>query len=358
VKKKYIILLILLLAIVLIAVFSGRNYSTLKQQESNFSVKDTSSITKIFMADNNVNEVVLKRTPHGWVLNNKYPANGKAVDLLLETIRKIKVKAPVSRAEHNNVVKRMAGFAVKVEIYQKVPRINLFNKIRLFYHEKKTRVFYVGDVTQNNLGTYMLMEGARHPYVVYIPGFRGFVSIRFSPKPDDWKSHVVFNQKLGDIKLVTLVDGEKPEQSFKVVVKNAMGDYDIIRLSDNSKVREYDTLRLLNFLTSFRDLKYEALLNKDFTPQEIDSITHSKPIYVLTLVTDKKDTVKVTMFKKPRFPDEVVNAVEELVPVDLDRMYGLINKDKDFVLLQYYVFDKVLHPLDYYVKKDEAGKKQ
>ncbi len=352
-KKKNIIIVLLLVVLAVAAVLTGNHYSTLKEKESDFSVKDTASITRIFMADKGVNEVLLERTPQGWVLNKKFPANSKAVDFLLETLRKIKVKAPVSKAEHNNVVKRMAGIGIKVEIYQRVPRINLFNKIKLFYHDKRTKVFYVGDVTQNNLGTYMLMEGAERPYVVYIPGFRGFVSVRFSPKPDDWKSHVVFSEKLGDIRSVSVENGKDSTQSFQVVVKNALGDYDLIRLSDHQKIKDYDTLKMLNFLTSFRDLKYEALLNNELTPQKIDSIKNTKPIYIITLVDNKNDTTKVVMFKKPRFPDAVVNAREELVPVDLDRMYGLINQGRDFVLMQYYVFDKVLHPLDYYLKKEE-----
>lgn len=351
-KKKHFIIFVLILVLAVVAVFTGNHYTTLKQKESDFSVRDTASITKIFMADNNVNEVLLERTPQGWILNKKYPANTKAVDFLLETLRKLKVKAPVAKSEHNNVVKRMAGIAVKVEIYQKVPAINLFDKIKLFEHEKRTKVFYVGDVTQNNLGTYMLMEGAKRPYVVYIPGFRGFVSVRFSPKPDDWKSHVVFNNRLINIKSVTLENGKEPGQSFKVVVNDATGDYDLIRLSDGQPVPNFDTLKILNFLTSFRDLKYEARLNHDLAPQKIDSILHSKPLYVLTLVDTKNDTTKVVMYQKPRFPDEVNNAIEELVPVDLDRFYGSINHGEDFVLMQYYVFDKVLQPLDHYLKKE------
>ena len=35
-------------------------------------------------------------------------------------------------------------------------------------------------------------------------------------------------------------------------------------------------------------------------------------------------------------------------PYDIDRLYGLVNEDRDFVILQYYVFDKVLRPLSYF----------
>ncbi len=351
-KKKKTRLIVVLIA--LIAVFiavNNNSTSTLNDKDSNFSVRDTASVTKIFMADNGVNEVLLKRTQHGWLLNKKFPVNKRSVDFLLETIKKIKVKAPVSKASRNNVVKRLAGSSVKVEIYQYVPRINLFNKVKLFYHEKRTKVFFVGDVTQNNLGTYMLMEGAENPYIVYIPGFRGFVSVRFSPKLDDWKSHVVFNKNLSDIKSVEIINNKKPNESFNVKVIDAMGNYNITRLADGTTVSDYDTLKLLNFLTSFKDLRYESRLNAILPPQRIDSILHTKPIYKVTLVDVKNDTTRVIMFNKNKLPDAVTKAYEQLVPVDLDRFYGSINNGQDFVLMQYYTFDKVLRPLSYYEKK-------
>ena len=351
-NKNRLLIIIVVLLLVVAALVTGNHYTTLRDNESNFAVRDTASVTKIFIADNNVYESLLERTNRGWVLNKKFPANKKAVEFFLETLKKIRVKAPVSKAAESNVIKRLAGTAVKVEIYQRVPYINLFNRIKLFYHEKLTKVFFVGGATQNNLGTYMLMDGAEHPYIVYIPGFRGFVSVRFTPKPDDWKSHVVFNHKLSNIKSVEVDNFQKPEESFRVTVEDAMGNYQITRLSDNAKITDYDTLKLLNFLTSFRDLKYESRLNNLLPPERIDSIINSKPIYNLLLVDVHNDTTKVIIYKKNRFPDEVNNAFDEFVPVDLDRFYGLINKGEDFVLMQYYVFDKVLRPLDYYIKKE------
>ncbi len=349
-KKKLLIIFIILLVVVA-AVITGNHYTTLKDTDTSFSVRDTASITKIFIADKNVNESLLERTPKGWMLNKKFKANQRSIDFFLETIKKLKVKSPVSNAARNNVVKRMASSAIKVEIYQKVPRINLFNRVKLWWHVKKTKVIYVGDVTQNNLGTYMLLEGAQNPYIVYIPGFRGFVSVRFTPKPDDWKSHVVFNKNLADIKSVQLENIKKPEKSFKVKMVDAMGRFEITRLNDGDALKDYDTLKLLNFLTSFRDLRYESRLNSILAPQKIDSILHTQPIYKITLVDLHNDTTKVTMFNKNRFPDEVNNALEELVPVDLDRFYASINDGEDFVLMQYYVFDKVLRPIDFYEKK-------
>ena len=49
---------------------------------------------------------------------------------------------------------------------------------------------------------------------------------------------------------------------------------------------------------------------------------------------------------------QTVNSIpEEERPMDVDRMYAFINDDRDFVLVQYYVFDKVIKDITYY----EAG---
>ncbi len=350
-KNKTILILIISLLVVGGLLLTGKQYSTLKDKESDFTVRDTAAVTEIFMADKNNHEITLKKTAKGWILNDTIKASDRKVEFLLSTLRRLRVKSPVSKAQYNNVVKRMASIAVKVEIYQNSYRIKL-GKIKLFPYVKRSKVFYVGDVTQNNLGTYMLMENSEQPYVVYIPGFRGFVSSRFSPLIDDWRSHVMFNYELSDINSVILHFGEKEKQneSFKIVIKDAMGNYSLFKLPENKEVKNYDTLKILNFLTSFRDLRYESYLKSDLPARKVDSIINSPFLYKLQLIDKKHDTVTLKMFKKNRFPDEVNKAYDQLVPVDLDRFYGYLPKTGDFVLLQYYTFDKILHPLSYYLK--------
>jgi hypothetical protein len=42
---------------------------------------------------------------------------------------------------------------------------------------------------------------------------------------------------------------------------------------------------------------------------------------------------------------------EEIPPFDVDRMYGMINNGKDFVLIQYYQFDKVIKPAGWFLRR-------
>ncbi len=346
-KNKLIVVITVFLAAIAIFLLAQNHYSTLKENETNFSVSDTASVTKIFIADKNVNSVIIERTPKGWVLNGKVNANDKLVNTLLATLKRMKVKSPVSLASHDNVVKRLSSIGKKVEIYQEVYRIDLFG-MQLFKHEKLTKVFYVGDVTRDNLGTYMLIEGAERPYIIYLPGFRGFVSSRFSPLIDDWRSHVVFSKTLNNIKNLKVYFGENDSSGFNIEVIDAMGNYKITRLLNGEMLKSFDTLKVLNLMTSFADLRYESRLNNILPPQKIDSIINSPSKYEITLLDNFGETTYVKIFERHRLPESVTKVYDKLTPVDHDRMYGLINEGDDFVLMQYYVFDKVLYPIGYY----------
>ena len=199
-----IIIAALLVVIAGVLIWNNRYLSTLQGEASDFQVWDTASVTKIYLADRRENESLLERQEDGWTLNGIYKAHPKQVNYLLTTLYKIRIKMPVSVASHDNIVKQLASQSTKVEIYQIVPRVNLFDKIKLFYHEKRTKVFYVGDATMDSSGTFMLKEGADKAYIVYIPSFRGFISTRFTANPDDWRDHTIFHEKLADIQSVEI----------------------------------------------------------------------------------------------------------------------------------------------------------
>ena len=349
-KNRLIILIVAVLLAIVVIILARSQYSTLKEKESDFAVRDTASITKVFIADKKENSVLLERSDSGWMLDNQFVANTKVVDFLLSTMKRLRVKAPVPLSVRNGVVSRLASIGTKVEIYQEVYRVNLFNRYKFLKQEKLTKVFYVGDATQDNQGTYMIIEDSENPYIVFIPGFRGFLYTRFSPLPDDWKSHNVFNKKLSDIKSVSLTFSEEPQSSFKVDVIDSRGNYAVTRLYNSSVLESYDTLRLLNFLTSFGDLRYETRMNNLMTPMKLDSIINSPPLYELTLIDKFNDTTYTRMFRKHSILESTLYAYDRLVPVDHDRFYALINDGDDFVLMQYYVFDRVLYPLSYYAK--------
>ena len=343
-----IIIAALLVVIAGVLIWNNRYISTNRGEDSDFQVWDTASVTKIYLADRRERESLLEREPQGWVLNGTYKAHPKQVQYLLTTLYKIRIKMPVSKASHDNIVKQLASQSTKVEVYQIVPRINLFDKIKMFYHEKRTKVFYVGDATMDGSGTFMLKEGADKAYIVYIPSFRGFITTRFTANPDDWRDHTIFHENMADIQSVEVDFNEDPEGSFRIdnIGKH---QYKLTRLIDNQDL-PYDTLKVINLMSSFGDLRFEALFTNTLPQERIDSIT-SSPYMHYIVVTDKDGNKQDMKTFKKLVLNGVTDIGGELGDVDRDRMYALVDDGKDFVLIQNYVFDKVLHDVRYY----EAG---
>jgi len=346
-KNRNIIIIVLILIVIAgVVIISKSRKGTFSKKDMDFAVEDTASVTKIFMADKKNRTLLLERQPNGkWKLNKKYKARPSGINMILETMNKLVPKAPVPKSAHNNIVAQLAAASVKVEVYQTVYRINLFDKIKLFPHEKLTKIYYVGSATADNMGTFMLMEGSDYPFIVHLLGFRGFVGPRYSIFEKDWRDHTVFRTKLADIKSVIMEIPKDPQNSFRV---DAAGDdFKLERLSDGSEVNGYDTLKLLNFMTAFADLRYESLMDEYVEPQKKDSIIHSLPQNIITLIDTKGDTTQVVTFARPN-DNQAMDTKGNVYVADVDRLYALVNDKKDFVMLQYFVFDKVIRPLSYF----------
>ena len=347
-NKITIVIAAILVVLAGVLIWNNRYLSTLQGEAADFQVWDTASVTKIYLADRRENESLLERQEQGWTLNGTYKAHPKQVSYLLTTLYKVRIKMPVSVASHDNIVKQLAIQSTKVEIYQMVPRINLFDKVKLFYHEKRTKVFYVGDATMDSSGTFMLKEGADKAYIVYVPSFRGFISTRFTANPDDWRDHTIFHKTLADIQSVSIDFNQDPESSFRI---DNLGkhQYKLTRLCDNQEL-PYDTLKVINLMSSFSDIRFEALFTNTMDQERIDSITNSPYVHYVVVTGKDGDVQDMKTFQK-LVMNGVTDMGGEVGDVDRDRMYALIYGGKDFVLIQNYVFDKVLHDVRYF----EAG---
>jgi hypothetical protein len=260
-RNTIIILIVLVLAIIAVVLYQMNTTSTIKSEESAFAVEDTSLVTKIFIADKNNNSVTLSREGSGqWLVNGRYLAHDVKVASMLSTLHNLSVRAPAPLTSRNSVITRMAGIAKKVEIYEYAPGFNLFGLIKTGWKERPVKTYYIGDQTPDNQGTYMLMEGTDSPYIVYIPGFRGFVSARYSPFPTEWRDHTVFKTRFKDIASVEIEYPYEPEKSFRVV-NNPDRSQELYDLQTGEKIPGYDTARMLGFMTSFHDIRFESFLN-------------------------------------------------------------------------------------------------
>jgi hypothetical protein len=293
------------------------------------------------MADKNNQSVLFERTNKGWTLNGSDKAHEQNMEMLLTTLRNLEVKYPVPQKAHDNIVKVMAANSVKVEVYKNDHRIKL-GQLKLFPFVKNASTFYVGNATQDNQGTYMLMEGADRPFVVTVPGFRGFVAARFTTNPKDWLSHEIFNIPYNKIQEVKVESSEFPNKNYEI--RKLEEGYEIMSLNNRQILRAYDTVALFTFLDAFKDINYEALLD-DMPEKKVDSILNSLPVFKISIKENNGEKHQINTYKMySRYDQEEIYGFKP--EYDLDRMYGWHNGQ--MLMIQYFVFDKITRPVEFF----------
>ena len=355
-KKSIVILSVAgILIIIAVIILVARKSSTFDYKSNQFAVKDTNHITKIFIADNYQNNVLLERQANGeWKVNKQFIAIQQNINDLLNVISGISIREPVALAARNNVNKWLATGSSKVEIYYKDYRIKI-GSFKFWQFENK-KVYYIGNVTQDNLGNYALMEGGKEPFIVNLPGFRGFISPYYSPFESEWKSHNIVKLKISKIKKVQIIDYENPEQSFSII-RDGERTFDIVS-NNNIKLPVYDTVKLFDHLSEYRDLNFEFFAN-DLTKGAKDSILCFK--FKDVIITDTKNTqTKISMYyMKNEFDTANYIYNEDFMDIyNRDKFYAVINDKKDeLVTCQYFVFDRIIQPLSYYLPIINESKK-
>lgn len=341
-------------ALVIIAVIlmvSRSASGTMDKAVKSFAVADTAAVNKIFLADADRHNVLLERVDNGWMLNGKYEVMPNNIEDLLNCIANISVKAPVSKSARENINKRMATGSVKVEIYYNDYRIRI-GKLRLWKCHKIKR-YYIGQQTMDNLGNYALLEGAKIPCVVYLPGFRGFVRPKYSPLEDSWRTHNIVKLKMSKIQKVSITDYENAEESFIIMKGN--GRHFNLFAANGMQIPAYDTLKLLDHLSDYRNLNYE-MEDMELSAEEKAAVLSNK--FKEVSITDiENHTTTITMYRINTVLDTANYEynMDFISAYNKDKFYAVINGNtKEIFLCQFFVFDRIVQPLSYYMPGNES----
>lgn len=341
-KNTIILLTSLLLIAVVVFVLLIKDNSTIEQ---NYHIEDTETITKVIIDDKDGNHLeILKIEDSVWSVNNS-PANLKVVDMLLTTLKSMRIREPIAQAARNNIIKQLASSGKTVKIYQEKYGVNL-GFIKLLKKEKLTKTLYVGSETQDNMGTYMMKKGDDNPCIMYIPRLKGYLSTRFSAIEDFWKSHAVFAYKKDEIVSLKVEIPNQQAESFQLT-KNGEG-FDFTLLQTGERLSSFDTLKVKALLSSCFELNYESVA-KDISKLEQDTIFGQKPTFVITIKDNEgKDNVLRT-YSKLYDPTSIATSQDDFYNIfDVNRCYALHSNNKDTLIMQFFVLDNLLKPASYY----------
>lgn len=313
--------------------YTKQPQSTINKAESDFAVADTALIDKIYIADKGDSEILLQRKENNsWVVNNKYKVRKGAIDLLLETIKRIKAKHPAADAAYDNIVRNMAGNAKKAEIYTKG-------------NEQPVKTYYIGGTDLEKTANYMLIEDAEQPYAVHIPGFTGYISGRYILKEIDWRDRTIFALRPENIKSVTLQYPMEPEKGFQLNVVDKQNFVLQALANQNVKPIPLKPASALNYLQAFRFLACEAYLD-DYT--RTDSLLQQTQKNILTVELNDGNKQQLDVYYIPvnKRSKTQFDQSGERVLYDVDRYYATLDSKNEVLLIQEYVFGKVLANLE------------
>jgi hypothetical protein len=306
------------------------NESLYQESEANFTFRDTSSIGKIFLVDNEGHSILLERNKDNrWTLNKQYPAMPLQIVNILTCLKMQTALKPVSELEHDRVVKLLAGLSTKVEVYD--------------LKGAKIRSFYVAGQGPNYHGSYMIIENARQPYLVEVPGFDGYLTPRYTTDLNDWRSRAQIELPADSIASISLQYSNQPLNSF--LLKNIKGGLEmIVDPGVKSKFPQFNTKRAIAYLDFFKLVNAEGYLNGS---EGLDTLISNAPLRCkLDIVKTNGQTIDLDLYWVDK-TDEALHSEENTAtqkdnPSKVDRMYAVNHGTHDTLLVQMRSFEKLL----------------
>ncbi len=339
--------------IVFICLIAGVSYfiyeyspSTMEKKESEFAVRNIDDITKIRLTDLRGNEVILTRKGKKWIVNGQYDVNDMSKDLLLTAIQKVEAQYRSPENSERNVLKDMAREHNKCEIY-------------LNGEDKPSKVYIIGGSTADGKGTYMIMERngqmAAHSYVTYIPGMNAYLTTRYFPAVEGWRSIWIYRDNDQTIQSLKVEYNREKQKSFEI--RRVATDSFVIANSDGQVLQQPKQKFIHQYLNFYGELPLEGFKNKDTLAR--DTILPTEPFCTISLKRTDKTETNVILYYIPVNEQTHVQFDDEgrKLLYDIEHYYLLFNDKKDFGLIQYYTWGKVLHNYDDFFSKPEAPAK-
>ncbi len=317
-QKKILIILFITITILLLLIV--KNISFENNYDKKFSVSDTSLISKIVIETSD-NKLELERKNNIWYVDSKFMARKKAIKMLLQTLRNIKIYAPTQKkiiTEINNKI---------IERNKKISLYNVDNEL--------LNSFYIGKLSPNKKGTYCLKHNAKKSYILNLPGIANNINKYFISDSFFWKNRTIFNFKLNEIKSV-LLSYQDSSKSFELnLAKN--NSYSVKQLQNKDIKKKLNTNAIKQYLSYFYNIEYQNIIF-GLSKTKKDSIINSRAENIITITDILNNKVSLKTYKIKLDSNKY----------DLNKMYGVVDDDKIIVVINYYTIDPILKDISYF----------
>jgi len=343
----FLLLAALLFLLAVIIFWYSHSASTLRASDSDFSLDRSMDILRIEMYDSDRSEEVImeKKDEQGrWILNTQFFANDLAVQQLINSMSRLRVRQPVSFENRIQIDQMLYEDGITVNFFVQAWRIHLGN-LKLFPYQRAYQSFVVGEDTPDGLSTYMRKSGSQMPFKVHIPALESGIAYLFEPYEREWRDPVIIDMERQQISRISVKDLRQPGQSYHLIRTND-GTFDFFDFDDPSQQIEVaiDSLRLERFLSSFRNVHYETLLDEE--QERLRNILMFEQPF-MEVAIQNRGGLEVSFVAHARHLQESMDEAQASLKRDPNRFYIQVNKG-EFALAQYYVFSRIMRPLSFF----------
>lgn len=320
---------VLLFAIILFRKADGDSaQGTRLVDERDFKVADITEVAKVFIADRNGFTTKLEKQADGtWLLDDQYEAYDNAMKNLLDAIENIEMQFIPANKSVPAIVSNLASEGIHVELFDR--------------SGDKIKGYYIGGSTQDERGTYAIMEGAERPYVIHIPNWTGNVRFRYSLIDQEWRTKKLFATPMEEIQLVSV---EYPTRRNRSFVLQRQGERWMIGpfYETDQPAKEVPRGRAEQYLVNFEEAYLSAHLNRN-TEAQADAL-RKLPYAVLRMVRTDGSEKDVKFFPRldERYESLDPNTDAFASALGEKGFYLLMNEDKDFGAAQTGSMSKLL----------------
>lgn len=333
-KNIISLVMILVLAFVAYELSRGSDGSTLADKAlTEFSVQDTASIGAFSVEDALGRKVVISRRADGfWDLNDRYIAMPHMVDLILRTFKNVGIQNPVPEAQRETAMRILLGDTRKVKILDR--------------DSEWIKTWHVGRATQNNQGTFALLETpedgiSTDPFIIEYRGFRGYLTTRFHAREIDWRWTGVFHYPELEINTIDVQTPRDPSRGFRIGIQSVLdGEF---QLMDHSGAPiPMDKGAVLDYIQQFKSVNLEHF-QPDIKEYQADSILALPPDIRFT-VTDNRGVATSCDLYFRATPQVLRNRMTNPPAIDPERVF--INLNGDLAYGQRLTFDRIIATVD------------
>ncbi len=323
-KKKNRLILIIIILIFLIAGILFFLFSNKKENMTSelFTVEDTSALAKILITKDTLQVRLTKNKKNGiWTVNDKYPANKKAVKRLYQALTEAKINKPVEKSALDSVLRILKNRSEKVSIF------GAKNKL--------IKTLYISNSDKNIGGTYMLNASNNTPFIVNIPGLDNNLGYRFSTQSSYWMKRIIFSYSPREIKEISLHYPDKKEQSFKLIISDNAAQ---LFKTNKQNIPDINMQKTGAYLSYFMNVYFSKEAPKDKLLKQ--KLLQGKAFAELKVEDIHQQSKAVKLYKIPNKNTKS--------GYDLNNLYALIN-DTNLVIVKYTEFDLILKDINYFI---------